>query len=225
MTPHTPAPHGPGPDPASRASESVARARETVARVSGTVALRASDADRDRVAAVLAEGFGTGRLTSVEHADRLEAAYSAVTTDDLVPLTRDLPDVTAPGRIPVTERQEVSAVFSKVVRGGRWIAGRHTGLSVTFGALIVDLSDAVLPGREITLRVDAYCGKLIVRVPENAHVIDEVGALFAKRSVSGGAAGGAAGEGGPIIRVVGRVTFGKVVVSRDRADWSLPQAP
>ncbi|GAA3410459.1 DUF1707 domain-containing protein [Streptosporangium vulgare] len=60
--------------------------------------LRASDADRDHVAAVLGEAFATGRLTSVEHADRLAAAYTAVTTDDLVPITRDLPDVTAPAR-------------------------------------------------------------------------------------------------------------------------------
>ena len=30
-----------------------------------------------------------------------------------------------------------------------------------FGALIVNLTDAVLPGREITLEIDAFCGKLI----------------------------------------------------------------
>ncbi|MFB9682155.1 DUF1707 SHOCT-like domain-containing protein [Streptosporangium vulgare] len=183
--------------------------------------LRASDADRDHVAAVLGEAFATGRLTSVEHADRLAAAYTAVTTDDLVPITRDLPDVTAPARGVAPERQEVAAVFSKVVRGGRWIAGRHTALRATFGALIVDLSDAVLPGREITLEVNSYCGKLIVRVPRNAHVIDEVGALFAKRSISGGT-----GDGdGPVIRVVGRATFGKIIVSRERSDWNLPGTP
>jgi len=41
--------------------------------------LRASDADRDRVAAVLGEALATGRLTSLEHADRLDAAYTAKT--------------------------------------------------------------------------------------------------------------------------------------------------
>jgi hypothetical protein len=34
-----------------------------------------------------------------------------------------------------------------------------------FGALIVNLTDAVLPGREVTLEIDAFCGKLIVIVP------------------------------------------------------------
>jgi hypothetical protein len=58
----------------------------------------------------------------------------------------------------------VAARFSKVIRSGRWVAGRHTRLTARFGALIVNLTDAVLPGREITLEIDAFCGKLIVIV-------------------------------------------------------------
>ncbi|GLW12920.1 hypothetical protein Misp01_80480 [Microtetraspora sp. NBRC 13810] len=171
---------------------------------------RASDAERDQVAAVLGEALATGRLTSVEHADRLEAAYAAVTLGELLPLTSDLPtltEATAPG----AERQDVAAVFSKVIRSGRWVAGRHTRLRSTFGALIVDLSDAVLPGREVVLELDALFGKLIVRVPRDARVIDEGEALFAKRQVAGGADG--AGSG-PLIRVTGKARFGKVVVWR-----------
>src|SRR5690606_17459971 len=56
-------------------------------------AQRASDADRDRIAAILGEALATGRLTSAEHADRLDAAYSAVTLGDLAPLVKDLPEV------------------------------------------------------------------------------------------------------------------------------------
>ncbi|MFC4060325.1 DUF1707 domain-containing protein [Planomonospora corallina] len=200
-------------DPALRASIPAPRATDPM--------MRASDADRDRVAAVLGEALATGRLTSLEHADRLEAAYTAVTVGELLPLTRDLPDTATPAAAPATERQEVSAVFSKVVRGGRWVAARHTSLRASFGALIVDLSEAVLPGREITLEVGSRFAKLIVRVPPDAHVIDEVGALFAKRLVSGGTGG----EGGPVIRVTGKVAFGKVVVSRDRTDWNIPGVP
>ena len=65
------------------------------------------------------------------------------------------------------------------------MAGRRTKLTAHFGALIVNLADAVLPGREITLEVDAFCGKLIMILPAGAHVIDEGGALFAKRAVYG----------------------------------------
>lgn len=64
--------------------------------------LRASDADRDRVAGVPAEALATGRLTSVEHADRLEATYNSVTVGELAPIIRDLPEATpAAGRSPL----------------------------------------------------------------------------------------------------------------------------
>ena len=148
--------------------------------------LRAADADRDRAAAVLGGALATGRLTSAEHAERLDTVYAAKTMGELVPLTYDLPaeDGADAGAVDV-DRAEVTARCSKVIRSGRWVAGRRTKLTAHFGALIVNLADAVLPGREITLEVDAFCGKLIVIVPAGAHVIDEGGALFAKRAVYG----------------------------------------
>lgn len=179
-------------------------------------ALRASDADRDRVAAVLGEALATGRLTSLEHADRLEAAYTAKTVGELVPVTRDLPDVATGNAPAVVERQTISSTFSKVIRKGRWVASRHTTLNATFGALIIDLSDAVLPGREITIEADAKFSKMIVRVPDNAHVIDEGSSMFGKRNVSGGTGGD-----GPLIRITGRSMFAKLIVTRGVSDWNL----
>jgi hypothetical protein len=172
-------------------------------------AQRASDADRDRVAGILGEALATGRLTTTEHADRLDAAYTAVTLGDLVPLTTDLPATSTAPASSVADRQKIMAVFSKVIRRGRWVAGRHTELRSTFGALIVDLSDAVIPGREVTLELNSFCGKLIVTVPHEAHVIDEGLAVFSKRAVTAGKDGD-----GPLIRVTGRATFGKIVVYR-----------
>ena len=164
----------------------------------------------------------------MEHADRLAAAYAAVTLGDLLPLVEDLPDVPATTSAAGAERQEVAAVFSKIVRKGRWVPARHTRLRSLFGALIVDLTDAVLPGREITLDLDATFGKVIVRVPRNARVIDEGGALFSKRHVSddapwghdaGGTANGPAADGvadpdAPLIRITGNARFGKIVVAK-----------
>ena len=102
-----------------------------------------------------------------------------------------------------------------MIRSGRWVAGRRTRLTVRFGALIINLADAVLPGREVTVEVDAFCGKLIVIVPAGAHVIDEGGALFAKRAIYGRDADG---DDGPVIRLVGDARFSKVVVFRGRYD-------
>ncbi|MBS2549891.1 DUF1707 domain-containing protein [Catenulispora sp. NL8] len=190
--------------------------------------VRASDAERDEVAAVLSEALAQGRLTSTELAERIDAAYSATTRAELVPLTADLPDDLRHGPaspISAVERQELTATFSKLIRSGRWVAGRHTKATATFGALIVNLADAVLPGREITLDVNTFCGKAIITVPKNARVVDEGGALFGKRSVTGAAAEGE--EDGPLIRITGKSRFGKVVVhrpsDRDHNPWSWEQ--
>ena len=114
------------------------------------------------------------------------------------------------------DRAEVAARFSKVIRSGRWVAGRRTRLTAHFGALVVNLADAVLPGREITLEIDAFCGKLILTVPAGAHVIDEGGALFAKRAVYGHQDPDDAD--GPVIRLVGEARFSKVAVHRGHHD-------
>src|ERR1700689_3501299 len=90
--------------------------------------LRAADADRDRAAAVLGGALATGRLTSAEHAERLDAVYAAKTMGDLAPLTRDLPAEAAAASAGVADRAEVSARFSKVIRSGRWVSGRRTRL-------------------------------------------------------------------------------------------------
>src|SRR6516165_6204224 len=50
--------------------------------------MRASDADRERVANILREAAGEGRLTMDE---RLDAVYAAKTYAELEPITRDLP--------------------------------------------------------------------------------------------------------------------------------------
>jgi len=92
------------------------------------------------------------------------------------------------------------------------VAGRHTRLTACFGTLIINLTEAVLPGREITLETGAFCGKVIVVVPENAHVTDEGGALFAKRAVYG--RGPSPDTDGPLIRLTGNARFSKIAVHR-----------
>lgn len=54
--------------------------------------MRASDADRDRVAAGLREHCAQGRLSLDELNERLDATYAAKTMGDLQQLTADLPE-------------------------------------------------------------------------------------------------------------------------------------
>src|SRR4051812_4302020 len=60
--------------------------------------LRASDADRERVAARLREHYGDGRLSDDDLSERVEAAYRAGTTSELAVLTADLPGPPKPPR-------------------------------------------------------------------------------------------------------------------------------
>jgi len=70
--------------------------------------LRVSDADRHKVAEILRQAAGEGRLDLDELDERLESAYAAKTYADLVPITADLPSGAvcrcrrpAPSRPPV----------------------------------------------------------------------------------------------------------------------------
>ena len=58
-------------------------------------ALRASDADRDRVIELLRAAIADGRLDLAEFDERLDTALAARTIDELAPLTADL--IAAPG--------------------------------------------------------------------------------------------------------------------------------
>lgn len=54
--------------------------------------MRVSDAERERVVAMLRDHFEQGRLDGDEFNTRLESAYEARTRGDLDPLTGDLPE-------------------------------------------------------------------------------------------------------------------------------------
>ncbi|WP_308201555.1 DUF1707 SHOCT-like domain-containing protein [Sphaerisporangium perillae] len=61
--------------------------------MAATPDMRASDGDRDKVAAALREHCAQGRLTMEEFNERLEQVYQGRTYGDLQKLTADLPDI------------------------------------------------------------------------------------------------------------------------------------
>ena len=85
--------------------------------------LRAADADRTAVAAVLGEHMAAGRLTVAEYEDRLSRAYAAKTYGELDALTTDLP-----GSVPAPRQEAAPAPASSddvvVVHG--WTADPHS---------------------------------------------------------------------------------------------------
>jgi hypothetical protein len=60
--------------------------------------IRASDTERDQVAALLSQQVAAGRLTMGEFEERVDAAFEARTREQLRDLTADLPTDTSPER-------------------------------------------------------------------------------------------------------------------------------
>src|SRR5215472_2621610 len=94
-------------------------------------ALRASDADRDRVIELLRAAVADGRLDAGEFDERLDAALAARTIDALAPLTADL--IAAPGSAgaltlpsagtlaePAADLLTITGKHGTVRRDGRW---------------------------------------------------------------------------------------------------------
>ena len=65
--------------------------QKPVAPAEPSDAIRASDADRDRIADILRDALAEGRLDAEEHSERIDAVYRAKTVGELEPLVRDLP--------------------------------------------------------------------------------------------------------------------------------------
>jgi hypothetical protein len=103
--------------------------------------LRASDAERDLVAAELGQHYQAGRLDQAEFDQRIGAALSARTQRDLTVLLADLPpDLPRAGTTAVTARPAgpvrwlplVPLLFAAIVAagfaaGGGWPGGHHWG--------------------------------------------------------------------------------------------------
>ncbi|MBE4738935.1 MULTISPECIES: DUF1707 SHOCT-like domain-containing protein [Streptomyces] len=148
--------------------------------------LRASDADRDRIADLLRDALAEGRLTADEHAERVEGVLAAKTVGELDVFVRDLPAGQArkagpayvppvssvpnrptPGAIPIDPDDRVVAVFSASTRKGRWRPGRRIHAYAIFGSVELDLSEALFEHRQVMIKVISVFGSVEIRVPEN----------------------------------------------------------
>jgi uncharacterized protein DUF1707/cell wall-active antibiotic response 4TMS protein YvqF len=131
--------------------------------------LRASDADRERVIALLGEAVSDGRLTPDEHAQRLEAAISARTLGELAGLTTDLVTSDAqPLRLDGT--RPVAAVFGPQRREGRWVVPERMAVAAVFGEALLDFREALLQSPRIVIYATVFFGRLKILIPEGITV-------------------------------------------------------
>lgn len=94
--------------------------------------MRASDADRERVADRLRHAATEGRLTAEELEERLHHAFSARTYGDLDPLLVDLPRT---GAAVVTRPQTSGMAIASLVMAVLWMGGIGSLIGVVLGIL------------------------------------------------------------------------------------------
>lgn len=140
-----------------------------VPRQQGTSHLRASDADRERVVDVLREAAADGRLTIEEHSERMERAYASRTFGELAELTADLIADSADQPLRA-DTGPVLAVFGSQERKGRWVVPSALPVTAVMGEVTLDLREALLEQREITITATAVLGEVKLIVPEGVDV-------------------------------------------------------
>src|SRR6266567_4336124 len=148
--------------------------------------LRASDADRDRVLALLGEAMSDGRLTADEHAERVQRAFSARTLGELAELTADLAVPSAQPVVP--ENLTVTAMFGEVE---------------------VDFTQAILQASRVQLYATVFGGRLRLIVPDGVSVIVSGHMVLGRRR---GSTAPPAGPGTPVIEVKALVLGGELAV-------------
>ncbi|PVG81640.1 hypothetical protein DDE18_16720 [Nocardioides gansuensis] len=153
--------------------------------------LRISDADRHKVAEILREAAGEGRLDLDELDERLEATFAARTYADLVPITADLPvrpgphapAVSVPPPVPAgsARRYETSlAIMSGHDRKGVWEVGTHYNALALMGGITIDLREAIFTSPEVVINASAVMGGVDVVVNARTRVaVDGVGIMGA----------------------------------------------
>jgi hypothetical protein len=101
--------------------------------------LRASDADRERVADVLRENAAQGRLTMEEFHSRLDACFQAVTYGDLDALITDLPGESPWEDLPVPASRTTAGTsrLPAEIEPSRWQIALGSYLSANFVCWVV----------------------------------------------------------------------------------------
>jgi hypothetical protein len=133
--------------------------------------LRASDADREQVVAVLREHMVAGRLTLEEFCVRADAALQSTVAGELAKLQDDLPHALVKSSDSRRKAARfTAALLGRVVRRGRFRLRRWTLGASVFGDLDLDLRDATMDQARASVTVFAAFGNADVYVPEGVNV-------------------------------------------------------
>jgi Domain of unknown function (DUF1707)/Cell wall-active antibiotics response 4TMS YvqF len=184
--------------------------------------MRISDADRHRVAEVLREAAGEGRLDLDELDERLELTFAAKTYADLVPITADLhaahPAPSSPvpraGGVPAVGHASSTAIMGECKRRGVWHVPAHHAAFSLMGSITLDLRQAVLSARETVINASAIMGDVKIIIPAHMHAIVDGTPIMGDYGQGKDKVAADLGPDSPTIRVRGLALMGSVQVVR-----------
>ena len=192
--------------------------------------LRVSDQDRHRVAEVLREAAGEGRLEVAELDERLEAAYAAKTYADLVPLTSDLPTHRDPVAPPEAHRPAPAspvaagrryerhlAVLGGFDRKGAWTVPQELRITAVLGGASLDLRRATFAAPEVVIGLNAFLGGAEIIVGPHTRVVMEGIGILGGYDGPTDKVPAELDETSPTVRIRGRAVLGGVSVVRKAA--------
>ena len=186
--------------------------------------MRISDADRHKVAEVLREAAGQGRLDLDELDERLEATFNAKTYADLVPITIDLHPATSAAITPVHRsaaglpavpgHASSISIMGECKRRGVWQVPEHHAAFALMGSVLLDLRLASLTSQDTTINASAIMGEVKVLVPAHFNVIVDGTPIMGDYGQGRDKVPAEIGPDSPTIRVRGIALMGSVNVTR-----------
>ena len=192
--------------------------------------MRISDEDRHKVAEVLRQAAGEGRIDLEELDERLEAAYRAKTYGDLVPLTVDLPTagqalprpVPPPPTMPLGALPRYAssvAMMSETKRTGSWLVEDGATAFALMGSVLLDMRLAQFASREVTVTASAIMGEVKVLVNAGTTVVVEGVGVMGDYTERRSKVPPEPVAGGPVLRLRGIALMGSVNVQRRGEPW------
>jgi hypothetical protein len=180
-----------------------------------TGGIRASDAERDECVERLRDAAGEGRLTLEEFSDRMEEASTAKTRAELDRLVTDLPASTATGGTATVRSSGAPTWHVSPIGGlsvsGPWRMGRHVVVISLIGGADVDLTQAELAARDVTLTKVSIIGGVRARIPNGIRVDASGLSLLGGTAVEGAPDPGA---GAPTIHIRAFAVIGGIRIRR-----------
>lgn len=191
--------------------------------------MRISDADRQRVADVLRDAAGDGRLDLDELEERLELTWAAKTYGELVPITLDLqaagpvpPPASAPARrpspgLPAVGHASSLAIMGECKRQGVWAVPEHHSTFALMGSVVIDLREAQLSSHHTHINASAIMGEVKIIVPAHMNVVVDGTPIMGEFTQQKDKTPSEVGPDSPTVRIRGMALMGSVNVQRQPA--------